>query len=118
VLPARHNAYRDREGRARWRLVSPNGRVIAASATTFPDEKTANEAFQAIRSIVADLSVNIQHSDSGLGWVWIVSDSNGHPVAAAIRGYERYATCRLAYERFVAVVPFSAPVNARDNAGT
>ncbi|MCX5400354.1 hypothetical protein [Streptomyces sp. NBC_00102] len=95
----------DAHGGYGWRLVASNGRAMAVAAVSFASPGTCRSAFVALCAEHAQTSGGIQHRKGGGGWIWIMRDKSGIPVAASPRTYERHATCRSAYDRFRAMLP-------------
>ncbi|MFJ3900665.1 hypothetical protein [Streptomyces sp. NPDC090025] len=87
-----------------WRLVSPNGRVVARSGGGYEDHVRCRDAFVDLCAEHAGMTGGIQHTADGNGWVWLLRDREGRPAAVSGRAYERYSTCRTAYERFLLMV--------------
>lgn len=92
--------YPDTEGLVHWRLAAPNGRAIAHSPDGFVNEFDAYDAFEHMRREVDRMPMGIHHSEKCRGWIWVLTDDAGQRVAVASRTYERYDTCKLAYQRF------------------
>lgn len=90
----------DGAGRYGWRLIAPNGRVVAVSATTFGDHGSCAAAFASLCAGHADMTGGVQHTPDGNGWVWLLRDADGRAAAVSGRAYERHSTCRAAQQRF------------------
>ncbi|MFJ8039639.1 DUF1508 domain-containing protein [Kitasatospora sp. NPDC096147] len=97
-------AERDVNGRYRWSLKAPNGRIVAVSGSVHEDAVQAWQAFEELRGAVPGFVVRITHVRDGIGWVWMVPAPRGALAARSHRAYERYATCQNAYRRFVALL--------------
>lgn len=94
-----------KNGRYRWRLKAPNGRVVAESPPIHAGPKEAERALAELRSEVTRIPARISHVKEGAGWVWMIRSSDqGQPQARSMRAYERYATCQNAFRKFVALL--------------
>lgn len=91
-------------GRYRWRLKATNGRIVAASWPVYPDAEEAGKAFGRLREESAGLPARISHVKEGAGWIWILQTAQGVPLARSVRAYERYATCQIAFSKFLALL--------------
>ncbi|GAA2128293.1 hypothetical protein [Streptomyces synnematoformans] len=87
-----------------WRLVAPNGRVVAVSAHGYPDFTACRSAFEDLRAHHAAHVGAMQHGPEANGWVWQLRSADGEAVAVAARPYERYSTCRSAFGKFCALL--------------
>ncbi|MFI6642116.1 hypothetical protein [Streptomyces sp. NPDC050504] len=90
----------DGHGSYGWRMIAQNGRVVAVSGLAFREYGDCLAAFERLRTDSARLVGAVQHSAEGNGWVWLLRDGDGRPIAVSARAYERHSTCRSAYERF------------------
>ncbi|MER5863051.1 DUF1508 domain-containing protein [Kitasatospora sp. NPDC002040] len=97
-------AERDVNGRYRWSLKAPNGRIVAVSAPVHESAEQARQVFEDLRGAAPGLVVRITHVRDGIGWIWVVPGPRGVPEARSHRTYERYATCQNAFRRFVALL--------------
>ncbi|GAA1169498.1 uncharacterized protein YegP (UPF0339 family) [Kitasatospora gansuensis] len=105
--PARRGsvqAERDVNGRYRWSLKAPNGRIVAVSAPAYDTPEQARQVFENLRGATPGLVARITHVRDGIGWIWVVPGPRGVPQARSHRTYERYATCQNAFRRFVALL--------------
>jgi hypothetical protein len=103
-------AERDVNGRYRWSLKAPNGRIVAVSAPVHETPEQARQVFDGLRGAAPGLVVRITHVRDGIGWIWVVPGPRGVPEARSHRTYERYATCQNAFRRFVALLERSEGV--------
>ncbi|MFJ9516728.1 YegP family protein [Kitasatospora sp. NPDC101801] len=103
-------AERDVNGRYRWSLKAPNGRIVAVSASVYETPELARQVFEGLRGAAPGLVVRITHVRDGIGWIWVVPGPRGVPDARSHRTYERYATCQNAFRRFVALLERSEGV--------
>ncbi|MFB9364894.1 DUF1508 domain-containing protein [Kitasatospora sp. NPDC001664] len=90
---------RDVNGRYRWSLKAPNGRIVAISAPVYETAVRAFQGFEQLCSDSGDLVARITHVQGGIGWTWAVPGPDGVPSACSQRAYERYATCQNAFRR-------------------
>ncbi|MER7671776.1 hypothetical protein ABTY61_25410 [Kitasatospora sp. NPDC096128] len=107
-------AERAPDGRYRWQLKAPNGRVVAITPALFETPGEAERGFDGLRVGAAELTARITHVRDGIGWVWVIPGSRSLPEVRSSRAYERYATCQNAFRRFVVLLakqpPREAPV--------
>jgi uncharacterized protein YegP (UPF0339 family) len=101
----------DAKGGFGWRVIAPNGRVVAVSARQFDAYAPARRAFETLCRAHAQLTGAVQHTGEGNGWMWLLRDAAGAVVAVSARPYERHSTCRAACRRFLALLPELAEVN-------
>ncbi|MFD7833083.1 hypothetical protein [Kitasatospora sp. NPDC059803] len=92
------------DGRYRWQLKAPNGRVVAITAAMFETPGEAERGFDGLRVGAAELTARITHVRDGIGWIWVVPGSRSLPEVRSSRAYERYATCQNAFRRFVVLL--------------
>lgn len=112
-------AERTPDGRYRWQLKAPNGRVVAVTQAAYESVGEAERGFECLRAGAADLVARITHVRDGIGWIWVIPGSRSAPEVRSSRAYERYATCQNAFRRFVDLLGRQpAPAGARgDSAG-
>jgi uncharacterized protein YegP (UPF0339 family) len=91
-------------GRYRWRAKAGNGRIVAISAPTYSGADEARRAYSRLRREAPNLSARISHVNDGTGWAWVLQSPSGTPLARSIRSYERYATCQVAFTKFLALL--------------
>jgi uncharacterized protein YegP (UPF0339 family) len=91
-------------GRWRWRLKATNGRIVATSWPAYVDADEADRAFERLREESAGLPARISHVKDGTGWMWVLQSPQGMPLARSMRSYERYATCQIAFGKFMALL--------------
>ncbi|MFE2412235.1 hypothetical protein ACFXDE_28205 [Kitasatospora sp. NPDC059408] len=92
------------DGRYRWQLKAPNGRVVAITPAAFETVGEAERGFDGLRAGAAELTARITHVRDGIGWIWVVPGSRSLPEVRSSRAYERYATCQNAFRRFVVLL--------------
>ncbi|MFE2727820.1 YegP family protein [Kitasatospora sp. NPDC059327] len=92
------------DGRYRWQLKAPNGRVVAVSAAGYETAVEAERGFDGLRAGAEALVARITHVRDGIGWIWVVPGSRALPEVRSSRAYERYATCQNAFRRFVVLL--------------
>lgn len=97
------------DGRYRWQLKAPNGRVVAITPALFETPGEAERGFDGLRVGAADLTARITHVRDGIGWIWVIPGSRNLPEVRSSRAYERYATCQNAFRRFVVLLAKQAP---------
>lgn len=97
------------DGRYRWQLKAPNGRVVAITAAQFETPADAERGFDGLRVAAADLTARITHVRDGIGWIWVVPGTRSLPEVRSSRAYERYATCQNAFRRFVVLLEKQPP---------
>ncbi|MGW2249543.1 hypothetical protein ACWCXH_05025 [Kitasatospora sp. NPDC001660] len=97
-------AERAPDGRYRWQLKAPNGRVVAVTPAAFETADEAERGFDGLRAGAGELTARISHVRDGIGWIWVVPGSRNLPEVRSSRAYERYATCQNAFRRFVALL--------------
>ncbi|MEU8514543.1 hypothetical protein AB0C76_23545 [Kitasatospora sp. NPDC048722] len=92
------------DGRYRWQLKAPNGRVVAITPVAFETVGEAERGFEGLRAGAAELTARITHVRDGIGWIWVVPGYRSLPEVRSSRAYERYATCQNAFRRFVVLL--------------
>ncbi|MFB7613204.1 DUF1508 domain-containing protein [Kitasatospora sp. NPDC056181] len=97
-------AERASDGRYRWQLKAPNGRVVAITPAAYRTAAEAERGFDGLRAGADGLVARITHVRDGIGWIWVVPGSRGLPEVRSSRAYERYATCQNAFRRFVVLL--------------
>ncbi|MFJ4094448.1 DUF1508 domain-containing protein [Kitasatospora sp. NPDC089913] len=97
-------AERAPDGRYRWQLKAPNGRVVAVTAAGYETAAEAERGFDGLRVVADGLTARITHVRDGIGWVWVVPGTRNLPEVRSSRAYERYATCQNAFRRFVVLL--------------
>ena len=97
-------AEKSADGMYAWRLKAPNGRVVGVSPARFGTAGEAVRGCLALREESAEYLARITHRKEGVGWVWTVPGPDGRPLAGSPRAYERHATCRNAFHRFIALL--------------
>ncbi|MEU9043158.1 MULTISPECIES: hypothetical protein [unclassified Kitasatospora] len=102
-------AERAADGRYRWQLKAPNGRVVAITPAAFETAGEAERGFDGLRVGAAELTARITHVRDGIGWVWVIPGSRNLPEVRSSRAYERYATCQNAFRRFVVLLAKQPP---------
>ncbi|MER7770119.1 hypothetical protein [Kitasatospora sp. NPDC096140] len=102
-------AERAADGRYRWQLKAPNGRVVAITPAAFETAGEAERSFDGLRAGADGLTARITHVRDGIGWVWVVPGSRNLPEVRSSRAYERYATCQNAFRRFVVLLAKQPP---------
>ncbi|MEU8923492.1 hypothetical protein AB0D10_21550 [Kitasatospora sp. NPDC048545] len=102
-------AERTADGRYRWQLKAPNGRVVAITPAAFETAGEAERCFDGLRVGAAELTARITHVRDGIGWIWVVPGSRNLPEVRSSRAYERYATCQNAFRRFVVLLAKQPP---------
>ena len=96
--PAGVEVYRDDEGEWRWRLVGPNGRALAESATGYADRSGAVRGAKRARDLLVDKAVEPQLTrGERTGYRWEFRAPNGRSTAQSAR---RFDTERAARESF------------------
>ncbi|MEV7418861.1 hypothetical protein [Streptomyces sp. NPDC089919] len=104
---------RVRGGAYQWRLTAQNGRVVAVSAALHPDAEAAARAYDLLLAGSAALTGTVLHATApGAGWVWGARGADGALQAVSFRSYQRYATCRAAFDRFRLLLRESTPAPA------
>ncbi|MDI2132875.1 hypothetical protein [Yinghuangia seranimata] len=98
---ARYDVHLDAERRVRWRMVAPNGRVIARSARGHASAETCRAELDGLRARIAGLRPLMGRADGGRGWCWSLAVDGGVVVALSARTYERLESCQISYDRFV-----------------
>ncbi|MFF2657624.1 DUF1508 domain-containing protein [Kitasatospora sp. NPDC058032] len=97
-------AERAPDGRYRWQLKAPNGRVVAVTPAAYETAGDAERGFDGLRAVAEGLTARITHVRDGIGWVWVIPGSRNLPEVRSSRAYERYATCQNAFRRFVVLL--------------
>jgi uncharacterized protein YegP (UPF0339 family) len=95
--PAGTEVYRDDAGGWRWRLVGPDDRALAASATAFGARAGAARSADRVRASLAVDGVKPAVTRDGDGYRWHFRSENG---LAAARSVRRFSTERGARESF------------------
>lgn len=106
---ARYDVHLDAERRVRWRVVAPNGRVIARSARGHATAAACRTELDNLRARIGHLRPLMGRAEGGRGWCWSLaidggsgtSGNGGQIVAVSARTYERLESCQISYERFV-----------------
>lgn len=98
---ARYDVHLDAERRVRWRMIAPNGRVIARSARGYASAAVCRAELEALRTRVADLRPLMGRADGGRGWSWSLAVDGGAAVVVSARTYERLESCQISFDRFV-----------------
>lgn len=93
---------RSSAGGVRWSVVAANGRILGASLGLLPDPRAAQGDFLALCPMLPDLPVTFGRELRAREWTWRIGDSETGHVAVSGQGYERHATARAAFGRFVA----------------
>ncbi|MGW0664966.1 DUF1508 domain-containing protein [Streptodolium elevatio] len=101
---ARYDVHLDAERRVRWRMIAPNGRVIARSARGYASAAVCRAELEALRTRVADLRPLMGRADGGRGWSWSLALDGGAVVVVSARTYERLESCQISFDRFVRVL--------------
>ncbi|GAB7181827.1 DUF1508 domain-containing protein [Kitasatospora sp. Ki12] len=104
------------DGRYRWQLKAPNGRVVAITPAAFETAAEAERGFDGLRTGAVELTARITHVRDGIGWVWVIPESRELPEVRSSRAYERYATCQNAFRRFVVLLSKQQPRELPDRA--
>ncbi|MFB6889137.1 hypothetical protein ACFCX4_07465 [Kitasatospora sp. NPDC056327] len=97
-------AERAPDGRYRWQLKAPNGRLVAVTPAAYDTAGEAERAFDGLRAVAEGLTARITHVRDGIGWIWVIPGSRTLPEVRSSRAYERYATCQNAFRRFVVLL--------------
>ncbi|MEV0534308.1 DUF1508 domain-containing protein [Kitasatospora sp. NPDC050463] len=105
------------DGRYRWQLKAPNGRVVAITGAAYQSAAEAERAFDGLRTGADGLVARITHVRDGIGWVWIIPGSRALPEVRSSRAYERYATCQNAFRRFVVLLAKQPALELPDRVG-
>ena len=92
---------RARGAGVRWSVVAANGRVLGTSLGLLPDARAARMDFLALCPLLPDLPVTFGREDRAREWTWRIGDAETGHVAVSGQGYERHATARAAFGRFV-----------------
>ncbi|WP_436770632.1 DUF1508 domain-containing protein [Yinghuangia sp. YIM S09857] len=98
---ARYDVHLDAERRVRWRMIAPNGRVIARSARGYASVAVCRAELEGLRTNVADLRPLMGRADGGRGWSWSLAADGGAVVVVSARTYERLESCQISFDRFV-----------------
>lgn len=108
---ARYDVHLDAERRVRWRVVAPNGRVIARSARGHATAAACRTELDTLRARIGYLRPLMGRAEGGRGWCWSLATdggsgrgttgNGGQVVAVSARTYERLESCQISYERFV-----------------
>lgn len=88
-------------GGVRWSVVAANGRVLGASLGLLPDQRAARNDFLALCPMLANLPVSFGREQGAREWTWRIGDAETGHVAVSGQAYERNATARAAFGRFV-----------------
>lgn len=89
----------DGDSPVRWRLLSHNGRPVAASASTFPTAEIARSDALALQGHVDDgrFVLTVEHR---AGWGWQLITDDDVCLATSARRYARRVECQRAIVRF------------------
>ena len=88
-------------GGVRWSVVAANGRVLGASLAPLADSRAARSDFLALCPLLPNLPVTFGREQGSRAWTWRIGDSESGHVAMSGQAYERHATARAAFGRFV-----------------
>lgn len=88
-------------GGVRWSVVAANGRVLGVSLGPLPDDRVARSDFLALCPLLPDLPVSFGRERGAREWTWRIGDAETGHVAVSGQAYERHATARAAFARFV-----------------
>jgi hypothetical protein len=86
----------------RWTVVAANGRVLGMATTPVVDSRTAQQDFLALCPMLPEMPVTFGREHRAREWTWRVGDAESGHVARSAQAYERHATARAAFARFVA----------------
>lgn len=111
-------AERAPDGRYRWQLKAPNGRVVAVTPAAYDTAGEAERGFDGLRAGAEGLTARITHVRDGIGWVWVIPGSRALPEVRSSRAYERYATCQNAFRRFVVLLAKQPALELPDRVAT
>ncbi|MHA3704030.1 hypothetical protein ACXR2U_17820 [Jatrophihabitans sp. YIM 134969] len=89
-------------GGVRWSVVAANGRVLGTSLGPLADTYAAHRDFLALCPLLPDLPVTFGREQRAREWTWRIGDAESGHIAVSGQGYERHATARAAFARFVA----------------
>lgn len=110
---ARYDVHLDAERRVRWRIVAPNGRVIACSARGHPDTAACRAELDLLRARIGGLRPLMGRAEGGRGWCWSLTVDTGNGgariVALSARTYERLESCQISFERFARALRTARP---------
>lgn len=84
-----------------WAVVAANGRVLGLSIGPLADTRAAQSDFFALCPLLPDLPVTFGREVGARAWTWRVGDSESGHIAVSGTAYERHATARAAFARFV-----------------
>lgn len=103
VTPAAHPrlVLRAGGGGVWWSVVAANGRVLGGSPAPLADTRAARVDFLALCPLLADLPVTFGLEHGAREWTWRIGDAESGHVAVSGSRYERHATARAAFARFV-----------------
>lgn len=88
-------------GGVRWTVVAANGRVLGMAFSPVLDQRAARTDFLALCPRLARLPVTFGRENRSREWTWRVGDQESGHLARSAGSYERHATARAAFARFV-----------------
>lgn len=90
-----------RTGGVRWAVVAGNGRTLGMAAQPAPDARVATMDFLALCPVLSTAQVSFGRELRAREWRWQVGDVESGHLAVSAQAYERHATARAAFARFV-----------------
>jgi len=94
------------EGLVWWRMVSPNGRVLARAVLPRDSIEDARASIALVRCRATDLEPSMRITRHSR-WHWVLG-LDGEPIVESLRDLDRRVRCDLAWRSFTALAPTAA----------
>ena len=94
-MPMSFEVYDDGGGKARWRLKSSNGKLVASAGESFATRSNAKRAAAAFKANVAKNEFEV-YADSGGRHRWRARSRNGQTVASSGESFDSASSARRA----------------------
>ena len=121
--PAGFELFEDAAGEYRWRLVAPNGRIVADSGEGYATRSNARRALERVRETAGEAAIDGNSGrrfelfeDAAGEYRWRLVAANGEGVADSGEGYTERNDAREAAERVQRHAPEASAVTIGDAA--
>jgi uncharacterized protein YegP (UPF0339 family) len=94
-MPMRFEVYEDGGGKARWRLRSSNGKLVASAGEPFANRSNAKRAAAAFKANAIKSEFEV-YADSGGKHRWRATSRNGQTVATGGEPFDSQSSARRA----------------------
>jgi len=89
-----------------WRMVSPNGRVLARTVRPHDSVEAASRSIAHVRSRASDLEPSMRLTPFAR-WHWVLA-LDGEPIVESLCDLDRRVRCDQAWRSFTALAPAAA----------